>query len=139
VLVYFEDVEGNRGEALRAVFTTVRDAMPPGYELTEYRGSPHWVIPLSTFPNTYNKQPLAYVTLIGQKNYSSLYLMGLYSDPEKESAFRAAWEATGRKLDLGKSCLRFRTLDDVDLGLIAQTVAGTSVEHFLDTYARIKR
>ncbi len=137
--MYFTDVEGERGEALRAVFARVRDAMPPGYELTDYRGSPHWVIPLSTFPNTYNKQPLAYVTLIAQKNYSSLYLMGMYSDPEKESAFRAAWEATGRQLDMGKSCLRFRTLADVDLGLIADNVAGTSVEQFLDTYARIKR
>ena len=137
--MYFEDVEGERGEALRAVFATVRDAMPPGYELTDYRGSPHWVIPLSTFPKTYNKQPLAYVTLMAQKNYSSLYLMGLYSDSERESAFRAAWEGTGRELDMGKSCLRFRRLADVDLGLIADAVAGISVEHFLDTYARIKR
>jgi len=123
---------------LRAVFETVNDAMPEGYELGDFRGAPSWTIPLSTYPVTYNKQPLDYVALIAQKNYNSLYLMGLYSVPEDAAEFERAWLATGRKLNMGKSCLRFKVLADVDLDLIKSTVAATSVELYLDTYERLR-
>ena len=123
---------------MRAVFETVNDAMPEGYELGDFRGAPSWTIPLSTYPVTYNKQPLDYVALIAQKNYNSLYLMGLYSVPEDAAEFERAWLATGRKLNMGKSCLRFKVLADVDLDLIKSTVAATSVELYLDTYERLR-
>nr|WP_276512227.1 DUF1801 domain-containing protein [Cryobacterium roopkundense] len=120
------------------VIDAVRDAMPPGYELGMHFGMPGWVIPLTRYPKTYNGQPLAYVSLAAQKNYHSLYLMGLYSNPARDAAFRAEWAATGRALNMGKSCLRFRSLADVDLDIIARTVAGTSVHDYLGEYERIK-
>ena len=123
---------------MRAVFEAVDDAMPEGYELGDFRGVPSWTIPLLTYPVTYNKQPLDYVALIAQKNYNSLYLMGLYSVPEDAAEFERAWLATGRKLNMGKSCLRFKVLADVDLDLIRSTVAATSVERYLDTYERLR-
>jgi len=132
--MYFADYPGERGDALRAVFATVSDAMPEGYELTDFRGSPSWVIPLSTYPVTYNKEPLSYVALIAQKNYNSLYLS--LDDPD---GFEREWAASGRKLNMGKSCLRFRTIDDVDLDIIARTIAATPVEEFIATYERSRQ
>jgi hypothetical protein len=99
---------------------------------------PGWVIPLDTYPNTYNKQPLAYVSLAANKNYNSLYLMALYSDSADNKEFRESWARGGRRLDMGKSCLRFKTLDDVDLPLIASTVAAFPVARYLAIYERIR-
>jgi hypothetical protein len=130
---YLDDVAGERGDALRAVFDVVHAAVPDGYELGVHWGMPTWVIPLETYPITYNKQPLSYVALAAQKQYNSLYLM---VSAEEEQAFREAWEATGRSLNMGKSCLRFRTREDVALELIADTVASTPVEQYIATYER---
>ena len=132
------DLEPERRAVLYPVLDAVRDAMPAGYRLGVYGGILGWVVPLETFPNTYNKQPLAYVSLAAQKNYTSLYLMSLYSFPEKDAAFRAAWAATGRSLNMGKSCVRFKTLADLDLDLIAREVASVSVDDFIADYERLK-
>ncbi len=135
---YFFDLQPEQRAVLYPVIDAVRDAMPPGYVLGMHWGMPGWTIPLETFPNTYNGQPLAYVSLAAQKNYNSLYLMGLYGDPAADAAFRAEWAASGRKLNMGKSCLRFKTLADVDLAIIARTVASIPVDRYLATYQRIK-
>ena len=137
VAEYLAALEGERGDAVRTVFETVHAAMPEGYELGSFRGSPLWTIPLATQPDTYNGEPLSYVALMGQKNYNSLYLMWLYSDPVEHAQFVEDWAASGLKLNMGKSCLRFKTLKDVDLDIIAKTVAKTSVEHFVDNYERL--
>ena len=133
---YLAGIPGERGEAVRAVFDTVHAAMPDGFELVLSYGMPGWVVPLSRYPVTYNKQPLAYASIAAQKQYNSLYLLGCYADSAEDRAFREEWAATGLKLNMGKSCLRFTRLDDVDLGIIARTVAGTSVDQFIELYER---
>ena len=133
---YLAGVPGERGESLRVVFDTVHDAMPNGYELVFSYGMPGWVVPLDRYPDTYNTHPLAYTSVGAQKQYNSLYLMGCATGSAQDLAFREAWAATGLKLNMGKSCLRFRTLADVDLGIIARTVAATSVDQFIETYER---
>ena len=135
---YLDAVAPDRLGVLREVFDVVAEAMPDGYELGLYWGIPSWVVPLAVFPDTYNGDPLAYVSLAARKNGYSLYLMWLYSAPDADRVFRERWTSTGRRLDMGKSCLRFRRLDDLDLGLIRDTVASTSVEEFLATYRRIR-
>ena len=97
-----------------------------------------WVVPLERFPDTYNGQPLGYVSLAAQKRHFSLYLMGLSSSVERELDFRERWTAGGRKLDMGKACLRFRRLEDLDLGLVAAAIASTSVEDYVELYARAR-
>jgi len=133
---YLASLDGNRGEATRVVFEAVAGAMPPGYQLGIQWGMPGWVVPLERYPHTYNGQPLAYVSIAAQKNYTSLYLMCLYAGSDDDAAFRAAWAAGGRKLNMGKSCLRFTRLDDVDLDLVAESVAAHPVEEFIATYER---
>lgn len=131
---YLVDLPPARREIVARVRELVLDDLPPGYEETIAWGMVCWVVPLARYPNTYNGQPLGYVALAAQKRYHSLYLMGLYPDGEREREFRARWEAGGRRLDMGKSCLRFRSLDDLDLDLLAETIAATSVEDFLALY-----
>lgn len=134
ILEYLAAVPGERGEAVRAVFDTVRSAMPAGYELQTHRGAPQWVIPLSRYPVTYNAKPLSYVGLMANKHYNSLYLMALYAAPKTWDEFHAAWVASGLKPDMGQSCLRFRTLPEVSLPLIAESIASMPVDRFIAKY-----
>ncbi|WP_426519482.1 DUF1801 domain-containing protein [Diaminobutyricibacter sp. McL0618] len=138
VAAYFDALSADKRAVVLPVFETVRAAMPEGYRLGMQWKMPGWVVPLELFPTTYNKQPLAYVSIAAQKTYNSLYLMAIYSDTDEDSRFREAWSRGGRTLDMGKSCLRFRTLADVDLELVAETVAAFPVERFLATYERIR-
>ncbi|WP_345763712.1 DUF1801 domain-containing protein [Diaminobutyricibacter sp. McL0608] len=138
VEAYFGALDERRRAVVLPVFETVRAAMPEGYQLGVQWRMPGWVVPLERFPDTYNKQPLAYVSVAAQKTYNSLYLMAIYSDSEEDRRFRQAWARGGRTLDMGKSCLRFRALADVDLDLVAETVAAFPVERFLETYQRIR-
>jgi hypothetical protein len=138
VVDYLDRLPAPRREVYQPVFDTVASAMPAGYRLGVQWGMPGWVVPLETFPDTYNRQPLAYVSLGAQKNYTSLYLMALYSDSAEEQTFRRQWAAGGRKLDMGKSCVRFRSVADVDLPLVAKTVAAFPVDRFVSIYERVR-
>ena len=72
-----------------------------------------YVVPLERFPTTYNGQALAVASLANQKRHMALYLMGVYGDEDAAAWLQEPWAATGKKLDMGKSCLRFRRLDDL--------------------------
>jgi hypothetical protein len=128
---YLAELAPPRREVIAAVRELVLTNLPDGYAETIGWGMLCYVVPLERYPSTYNGQPLGYVALAAQKRYNSLYLMSLYPDGEREREFRARWEAGGRRLDMGKSCLRFRSLDELDLELLAETVAATSVEDYL--------
>lgn len=131
---YIQALPEDRREAITALRRVILDNLPAGYEEMMQYGMIGYSVPLSRYPNTYNGQPLSYVALASQKNYISLYLMGIYSRPEQAEWFTETWQATGKKLNMGKSCVRFRKLDDVPLDLIGQVVAMTSVDEFIATY-----
>ena len=84
--------------------------------------------------SAYNGQALIYAGLASQKNYMPLFLMNIYSDPESERWFVEQYEASGRKLNMGKSCLRFKKLDDLPMDLIGEAIAATSVVAFIERY-----
>ena len=135
---YLEALDPERRAVIEPVHDVVQAAMPAGYERTIEFGMLSWVVPLSRFPDTYNGRPLGYVSLAAQKRHCSLYLMGLYADVERELSFRERWTAGGRKLDMGKACLRFRRVEDLDLDLVAEAVASTDVESYLELYAKAR-
>jgi hypothetical protein len=135
---YLAGLEPERQETVRAVYDVLRAAMPTGYREAVAWGMITWSVPLERYPDTYNGQPLGYVALAAQKRHYAVYLMGLYSDGEQDKDFRARWLASGRKLDMGKSCLRFQRLADLDLDLLAEVVASTPVDAFLATYERVR-
>ena len=121
-----------------AVMATMRDLinahMPPGYRESMAFGMIGWGIPLSRYPDTYNRQPLGYVALAAQKNAYSLYLMGVHADGEQERALHEAAAAAGKKLDMGKSCLRFKRPEDLPLQAIGKLIASVSVDDYIALY-----
>lgn len=122
----------------RAVVSTVRAIilrhLPAGYQETMRWGMISYEIPLTEYPTTYNGQPLSYIALAAQKNYYALYLSGVYGDSEQEAMLRDAFSRAGKQLDMGKACLRFRTLADVPWDAIGEVVASTSPEQYIAHY-----
>lgn len=92
-----------------------------------------YYVPLADYPNTYNGQPLSYVALASQKNYMSLYLMGLF---DEEESFRTRYKKSGKRLDMGKSCVRFRTINDLPLELVAETVKAYTPQAYIARYEK---
>ncbi len=131
---YLAELPAERRAAMSKVRDLVNAHMPAGYNETMAFGMIGWGIPLSRYPNTYNKQPLGYVALAAQKNGYSLYLMGVYSVGEQEKKLRAAASAQGKKLDMGKSCLRFKKPDDLPLDAIGELIASMSVDDYIAVY-----
>ncbi len=134
VAAYLESLPEERRVALETVRAVIRDNLPEGYEEGMQYGMIGYYIPLSRYPKTYNKQPLGYVALASQKNYMSLYLMAVYGHVEREQWFRAEYARRGKKLDMGKSCVRFKRLEDLPLNLIGEVVAQEPVEQFIERY-----
>jgi hypothetical protein len=122
----------------RAVIARVRDAlnavMPAGYREGMGYGMMGWDVPLELYPDTYNKQPLAYAGLAAQKNSYSLYLTCAYADPARAERLRAAAAAMGRKLYIGRSCIRFKRVEDLPLDAICDEIASTKPDEFIRIY-----
>ena len=131
---YLAELPSDRREAITAVRSVILDHLPEGYRETMQSGMIGYVVPLSRYPETYNRQPLAYVALASQKNYMSLYLMNVYGDEETGRWFNERYRASGKKLDMGKSCVRFKNLEDLPMDLIGETVARTTVDEFVERY-----
>lgn len=112
-------------EAVRAV---VKKRLPEGYVESMNWGMLSYEIPLSRYPDTYNKQPLMYVALAAQKSNYALYLTGVSGETALMARLAAAYKAAGKTLDMGKSCLRFKTLEELPLDVIGDIVASMSVE-----------
>ena len=131
---YLNELADERQETISSVRQIILDNLPNGYEETMQYGMISYVIPLETYPVTYNKQPLAYISLASQKNYVSIYLMGVYGDRDTEQWFVEGYKASGKKLNMGKSCVRFKRLDDLPLDLIGEAVSRTTPDQFIELY-----
>lgn len=125
-------------EERRAVVSAVRDVvlrnLPQGYREGMGFGMIGYVVPLEDYPDTYNRQPLSYAALAAQKNYYALYL----SCVGQEQWLRDEFARAGKKLDMGKSCLRFKKLDDLPLDAIGTLIAGTPPAEFIAQYERAR-
>jgi hypothetical protein len=131
---YLASLPAERRDAIARVRAVVRDNLPPGFEEGMQYGMISWFVPLSRLAETYNGQPLALASLASQKQSMSLYLMGLYGDPDERARFEAAYRAAGKKLDMGKSCLRFRKVEDLPLDVIGDAISRIGVDRFVEHY-----
>ena len=134
---YLAELPQSRREALDAVRAVILDNLPKGYEEGMQYGMIGYFVPHSVYPAGYHcdpSQPLPFAGLASQKNHMSFYTMCLYGHAELEAWFREAWAATGKKLDMGKSCVRFRKLDDVPLAVIGKLVKRVTVKKYVDFY-----
>ena len=128
---YLRDLPDERRETMSKIRALVKKNLPRGYREHLGYGMITYDIPLEKFPETYNGQPLCYIGLASQKNHMALYLMGAYGNPEAEKFLADEFRKAGKKLDMGKSCLRFKKLDDLPLDAIAKVVAGTRPEDLI--------
>ena len=108
--------------------------LPKGYAEVIDFGMISYVIPLDTYPDTYNGHPLMYAALASQKRHMSLYLMNVYGDEGTLRWFTEGFAAAGKKLDMGKACVRFKKLDDLPLDLIGEVIARTPVADYIVGY-----
>jgi uncharacterized protein YdhG (YjbR/CyaY superfamily) len=131
VAQYLSELPADRREAIEAVRQIILENLPSGYEEVMNWGMITYQVPLETYPDTYNGKPLMYAALASQKNYMSLYLTGIYIDDEAQRKFEAAYRATGKRYDVGKSCVRFRKLGDLPLALIGESIASLGTEEFI--------
>ncbi len=133
---YLAALPEDRRAAMAAVRGAVVAQLPKGYEEVVGTSMLSYVVPLSRFPKTYNKQPLMYAALASQKSHMAVYLTGVYGDPAAEAQFRADYLATGKKPDMGKSCVRFKRLEDLPLEVIGKAVASMPVDAFIAMHER---
>ena len=89
-------------------------------------------VPLETYPNTYNGKPLMYAALASQNNYMAVYLMGCYMVSEIRNEFEKAYKKSGKRFDAGKSCIRFKKVNDLPLELLGKTIASMDVNKFIE-------
>ena len=136
---YLEELPAERREAMETVRSLVLDNLPKGYVEAMNWGMISYEIPLERYPRTYNGQPLMYAALASQKNYMSLYLMCVYSHAGTRTGFEERFKVSGKKLNMGKSCVRFKKLEDLPLELIAETIASTPVEEYIRTYEQSRK
>jgi uncharacterized protein YdhG (YjbR/CyaY superfamily) len=136
---YLASLPEDRRAELEQVRRVVREHLPAGYEEGMGYGMICYTVPLSVYPDTYNEQPLCYAALASQKNYLSLHLMRVSGDPKQERQLRDAFAAAGKKLDMGKSCIRFKRADDLPLDTIGDLVGSTPMERWIDTAKSVRR
>lgn len=138
---YLASLPPERRRVIAAVRAVVKKRLPKGYVESMSLGMLSYEIPLSRYPDTYNKQPLMYLALGAQKNHFALYTTNVRNSKAHLGKLTAAYKAAGKKLDMGGGCIRFRKLEDLPLDLIGEIVAATSVEERIEASegARKKR
>lgn len=136
---YLDQLPAETRKALAKVRQVVNKNLPEGYQENFAYGMIGWGIPLSRYPDTYNGQPLCYAALAAQKNFNSLYLMVAYGDKTQKAKLVAGFKKAGKKLDMGQSCVRFKTVDDLPLDVIAKVVAAVPAEKYIRVYEDSRR
>lgn len=128
---YLASLPPERCEVVATMRKLIRDHLPKGYRESMSYGMIAYEVPLEVYPNTSNGKPLVYVALAAQKNACSLYLTCAYLDPDRLARLREAFAGMGRKPDMGKSCLRFKSPEHLPLEAIAAEIASTTPQEFI--------
>ena len=129
---YLTEMPDDRREAIKNVRETILANLPEGYEEALNWGMITYQVPLEVYPDTYNKKPLMYAALANQKKHMAVYLTGIYMDEDLYQDFEEKYRDTGKRYDVGKSCVRFRKLEDLPLELIGESIGAISMEDFIE-------
>lgn len=134
VAAYLKELPPDRAEAISAVRDVIVANLPEGFVETMTWGMITYEVPLEVYPDTYNKKPLMYAALANQKRHMAVYLTAVYADEATLDRFRERYLETGRKLDMGKSCVRFSKLENLPLEVIGEAIAENTLDEFLAVY-----
>lgn len=139
---YLSELPADRRIVLVAVRDVILKNLDEGFIEGMQYGHIGYFVPHSIFPAGYHcdpKQPLPFMGLTNQKNHMALHSYGLYGSSPLMAWFQEAWAKTGKKLDMGKACVRFKGLEDVALDVVGELVARQSLEKYLTQYQRALR
>ena len=139
VTEFLAALPAQKREVASEVIALVRKNMPKGYEEEMALGFVTWSVPLSVLPDTYNKQALWYVAFNATKTGLSLYLMSVYGSKEREAAFKAAYKKAGKKLDMGRACLRFKSIDDLVLPAVKDAIKSMPMKKYVEEYRKSRK
>lgn len=135
---YIEGIPEDRREVFAKMRDIINENIPDGFEETMGYGHFGWSVPHSVYPAGYHcnpKDPLPFLGLASQKNFIALYHMGIYANPDLLAWFQDAWaKASPRKLDMGKSCIRFKKPEHIPIKLIGELASKVSVAEWVQTY-----
>ncbi|REC47933.1 DUF1801 domain-containing protein [Chryseobacterium pennipullorum] len=135
---YISKIPAERQDSFRKLFNTVNDNLPEGFEENASYGMIGWGVPLKTYPAGYHctpGMPLPFISVASQKNFIALYHMGIYARPELLEWFVAEFpKHSKKKLDMGKSCIRFKKAEDIPFDLIAELSRKMTPEDWISTY-----
>ncbi|PYR91056.1 MAG: DUF1801 domain-containing protein [Acidobacteria bacterium] len=136
---YLDGLPPERREVVSKVRSVIKKHLPKGYEESVNWGIITYEIPLKRYPDTYNGQPLCYAGIAAQRNHYSLYLMAAYGDSKQAQYLEDEFKKRGKKLDMGQSCLRFKQLDDLPLDVVANVIASTPMQKYIEVYEASRR
>jgi uncharacterized protein YdhG (YjbR/CyaY superfamily) len=131
---YIAELPPERRELVSRVRDLVNANLPPGYVERMSWGMIGWELPLERYPDTYNGQPLVFAALAAQKNHTALYLNCIYASDERTQRLKDSYAAAGKKLDMGKSCVRFKKAEDLAESVLAEAISSVSVDAFIAEY-----
>lgn len=135
---YYRALPEERREAMLKLRQSLADNLPEGFSEAMSYGMPGFVVPHSIYPNGYHvkpEEPLPFISLASQKNFIGFYHMGIYSDPDLHQWFVAEYpKHVKSKLDMGKSCVRLKKIEQIPYKLIGELAQKMSVEEWIDIY-----
>lgn len=137
VEAYLKNLPADRREAVSAIRDTINANLDPAFSEGIQYGMIGWSVPHSMFPDGYHcdpSQPLPFASVASQKNHIGIYLFCLYMDEAEQGRFADAWKATGKKLDMGKSCVRVKKLEDVPLDVLGEAIGRITAAGFVRQY-----
>jgi hypothetical protein len=140
----FEDfiaqIPEERQDPMTRIFELISDNLPPGFEYQKQYSMPSFVVPHSKYPNGYHcdpKQPLPFISIASQKNFIALYHLGLYANPELHDWFVNEYPKHCKyKLDMGKSCIRFKKMNDIPYDLLKELFQKQTPKDWIALYDR---
>ena len=134
---YLASLPADKRKEIKTVRKLILKNLPKGYREGMF-GMIGYYVPLEEYPDTYNGQPLFIIGLAAQKNYNSLYLIAVYGNREIEKWFKTRYKESGKKLDMGKSCVHFKKAEDLPLDLIAETIAKVPKDKYIKYVEKVQ-
>lgn len=134
---YLKELPEDRRRAIAAIRTVILANIDAGIEEVMSYGMISYHVSLKVYPDGYHcdpQMPLPYLAIASQKKHLAVYMMGLYMDPDDTAWFAKAWKAAGKKLDMGKSCVRFKKLEDAALHVLAEALRRMPSQRYIATY-----
>lgn len=139
VAEYLKGLDPDRRKAITAIRKVLKDNLDPKIKEMMTYGMIGYVVPHSVYPDGYHcnpDTPLPFANLASQKSHMGLYLFCIYGNPKEKARLEKEWKATGKKLDMGKACIRFKKLEDVPMDVLGAAIKRITVAKFVEQYEK---